>query len=193
MSENLHQSPEHTQNHHETAAEAEKRSKELLENSRQEAARAEGANNNKLREIREQINTHAESKDTRQEKTGDEEPESANAYWFSQEYRSVAYKQILNRTQQHLTKSQKALSKLVHQPTVEKLSDIGGKTVARPSGVLIGSIFSFVSSLAVYAIAKRNGYDMTYSIIMISFLGGFIVGVAVEFAYRAFKSLLARD
>ena len=176
----------------ENSAEHAKKSQELLNHAKHEAHKSEKESSH-IEDLRSQIEKHAKTKDEQESQRKDSEPEVANTYWFSQEYRTVAYKQLLSKTRTHLSRPQKAVSRLIHQPTIEKYSEIGSKTVARPSGVLSGSILSFITSLAVYLVSKRNGYDMTYTIFIISFIGGFIAGVVIELAYRSVRLILSRD
>jgi hypothetical protein len=122
----------------------------------------------------------------------DEDKNTANTYWYSREYREDAFKNILSKAQERLGKPDKLMSKLIHQPIVERVSEVGAKTVARPSGLLIGSIFSFVTTLATYLVARYNGYDMTFSVVLYSFAGGFLIGVVIEYLYKLLKSVVSR-
>lgn len=194
MSEHL-QSQESGKENLLNTSEVKDRNKELLDEAKKEAAEAKNKHQEKLDQIRNEIETEAlASKDMSiAEASSQEEPESANTYWNSQEYRDIAFGQFMNKVRKHLGSSEKIASKILHKPLVEKASEISGKTIARPSGVLAGSIFSFIISLVTFYIAKRNNYDMTYSIFIVSFIGGFIFGVIVEFIYRGIRALLSRD
>lgn len=175
-------------------SEAKKREHELLKDAKEKAESAKNNHTENLKNIREEIEKEAESANkTATAETHQEEPDAANTYWYSREYRDLAFKQLLGKVQAHLSSSEKLASKVMHQPTIEKVSDLGGKTVARPSGVLVGSIFSFVASLLTYLLAKQNGYDMSYSIFIASFVGGFILGIAAEFTFRMARSLMSRN
>lgn len=175
--------------------EAKARQKELLDEARKEAAESKHHHQEKLDEIRREIEKNAETANEARahETKHNDEPEAANTYWNSQEYRDIAFKQLMHKVQKHLSKPEKTVSKILHQPTVERLSEVGSKTVARPSGVLVGSIFSFISSLIVYFISKQYAYDMTYSVFVVSFLGGFMFGIVAEFGYRTIRGVLSRN
>jgi hypothetical protein len=163
---------------------------------REKALRAEHEHANNLANIREKLEKEAvNSQEVRTKKLElhkDSEPEEANTYWHSREYRELAFKQFMGRVRGHLSTSEKLASRVLHQPVVERASEVGSKTVARTSGVLLGSIFSFIISLAVYILSKRYAYDMTYSIFIASFLGGFLLGIIVEFLYKAVRSFTSR-
>jgi hypothetical protein len=174
--------------------EAKRRSQELLDQAKHEAQEAKHHHKENIDELRNEIEKQAATAKEMgaSEAIGQQEPEAANTYWYSSEYRKQAYDQMLRTVRNRLPKRDQLASKLFHQPMVEKASEIGSKTVARPSGVLTGSILSFVSSFVIYFFSKRYGFDMTYSIFIMSFLGGFVLGVAVEFGYKGVKALMAR-
>jgi hypothetical protein len=171
------------------------RQNELLKNSREKAENSKHDHVENLHKIRDQIEKEATSAKemTKSEIKTEGEPDAGNTYWYSKEYRELAFKQLMSKVQGHLSAPEKLASRVLHQPTIEKAAEVGSKTIARPSGVLMGSIFSFVTSLATYYFAKQNGYDMTYGIFLASFVGGFLLGVAIEFSYRGIRSLIARD
>lgn len=109
--------------------------------------------------------------------------------WMSNELRVHGYKETLRKVRKHLSTSEKTLSKVVHQPAVEKMSEIGAKTAFRPSGILVGAILSFSGSLAAYILTKRYGYNLPNSIFSVLFVGGFTIGICGELAYRFSRSL----
>jgi hypothetical protein len=195
MSEKQPHSHEHGAEQQANDVEIKARQKELLDDAKKEALEAKNHNQEKLDEIRSEIEETATSANEMgfAEAQSQAEPEVANTYWNSQEYREIAYKQLMTKVRRHLSGPEKTASKVFHQPTIEKISEVGSKTFARPSGVLVGSIFSFGASLITYFMARQNGYDMTYSIFIMSFLGGFMLGVAVEFAYRGVRALFSRS
>jgi len=187
-----------SQEKQETAAnlhEQHKHQQEILNEAKNEASKAENEHASKIEQIRDLVNEQAAETTGHpsREQTAQDEPEEANTYWYSREYRELAFKQLMNRVRKHMSKPDQAVSKLIHRPGIEKASEIGEKTVARTSGVLVGSIFSFIASLATYYFSRKNGYDMTYSIFIASFIGGFFAGLLIELIYKAVRSLLSRS
>jgi hypothetical protein len=167
--------------------------RERLEKAKHEAHKAavehEKVNINEILEKAKQAaETTVESAPART----DEDQKTANTYWFSKQYRDDSYKQLIGSVQSRLSKSERVVSKLIHQPIVEKVSEIGSRTVARPSGLLFGSISSFLVSMITYVVARRNGYDMTYSVFILSFFGGFLIGIAAEYGYKLVRSVVSR-
>ena len=184
--------------HHEHSAdtgEVKARQHEALRDAKEKAERAKNDHAENLDKIRSQIEKEAPNAKELSvaESNQKDEPDGANTYWYSKEYRELAFKQLMGKVRGHLTTSEKLGSKIIHQPVIEKAAELSGKTIARPSGVLLGSIFSFIASISTYFFAKQNGYDMSYGIFLASFVGGFMLGIVVEFSYRAIKSLTSRD
>jgi len=153
---------ERVKNHHERAAEHAK--KELSEVN--------------LAKLREEAKTHAEVAAKTTEKHQDKEPEATLGTPHT--LKAHAYEQSLKRLQKKLSKPDRALSKVVHNKTVEAISGVGASTVARPSGVLGGSICAFVGSVLLLYMARHYGFRYNYLLLFILFVGGFMLGSLIE-------------
>ena len=101
--------------------------------------------------------------------------------------KALALNQTLKQTRQKLSKPQKAFSKVIHQSQVDAISNITGKTIARPSGLFFGGFFALVGS--VFYLFLSHHYHFTYKYVAFSlfFIGGFIIGLLVEFLGKMFK------
>lgn len=95
--------------------------------------------------------------------------------------RKKAYKDIIRHAQSEMGPAQRAFSKVIHQPVVEKVSGVAGRTVARPNAILFGALFALILSGAVYAVAKYYGYTLSGFEAIGSFVVGWAVGMAVDF------------
>lgn len=102
-------------------------------------------------------------------------------------YREHSGAQAIKRVQKHLKPSERRFSKVIHNPKVEIISDIAGGTFARPSGLLYGGIFSLLSSLSLYLLSKHYGYEYSYFVGILFFVGGFGFGLLVESVAKIFK------
>lgn len=102
--------------------------------------------------------------------------------------KSQAYAQTLQRVQRHLPKTSRVFSKMVHNKTVDAISNVGAQTIARPSGLLGGSICAFIGSLALLYSAKHYGFRYNYLVFALLFVGGFFVGGLLELLVWAFYS-----
>lgn len=76
---------------------------------------------------------------------------------------------------------QRTFSKFIHNPAVEKASEVMGSTVARPNSILSGAIVAFFAVLAVYLIAKHYGYVLSGFETIGAFIVGWLVGALYDF------------
>lgn len=100
-----------------------------------------------------------------------------------------SFNTTMHHVRQKLSKPERTLSKVIHQPVVEKASEVAGKTIARPSGVIGGTVAAFVGLLSVYGIAKFAGFSLTGSEMPILLAGGFALGLFVEWVGKAAHSI----
>ncbi len=75
---------------------------------------------------------------------------------------------------------------MIHNPVVEKTSEVVGATVARPNAILAGALVAFFAVLAVYLTAKHFGYVLSG----FETIGAFIVGWVIGILYDFFKVMI---
>ena len=100
------------------------------------------------------------------------------------ELKADAYQRMLTKTRQQLKAPDRVLSKIIHQPAIEAVSNVAAKTVARPSGILGGSIVALLGSAWLLYAAKHIGFTYNYLAFFFLLLIGFTLGVIGEFAIR---------
>ena len=83
--------------------------------------------------------------------------------------------------QSELPPTQRAFSKLIHSPVVEKTSEFVGGTVARPNAILSGAVVAFFLVLAVYLVAKHYGYLLSGFETIGAFIVGWVIGVLYDY------------
>lgn len=96
----------------------------------------------------------------------------------------------MHHIRKDLRPTERTLSKVIHQPTVEKVSDLAGKTVARPSGVIGATSFGLVGLIFVFGIAKYAGFQLSGSEMPLLLGVGFIAGLLTEWIYKSMRSLV---
>jgi hypothetical protein len=101
--------------------------------------------------------------------------------------RSRAYKQTLGHIQSQMPPTDRATSKFIHNPVVERLSDIASATIARPNAILFGGIFAFVGLVAVYAYARFAGFTLKGSETIVIFATGWIIGMLFDIVKNLFR------
>lgn len=105
----------------------------------------------------------------------------------TKQLKKSAYHKIIKQAQLHLSGSEKNFSKFIHKPSVEKISDVSSKTIARPTSLLFGSIFAFIASLIFYFVSKRSGFEYNYILFSLMFIGGYFVGLIFETIFWLFR------
>lgn len=104
----------------------------------------------------------------------------------SKKERASSYKKHMKTLQAELPPTKRAFSKFIHNPVVEKTSEVVGSTVARPNAILAGAIVAFFAVLAVYLTAKHFGYVLSG----FETIGAFIVGWVLGILYDFFKVMV---
>ena len=87
----------------------------------------------------------------------------------------------MKQVQSELPAPQRAFSKIIHNPVVEKTSEAVGKTIARPNAILAGSVVAFFAVLAVYLIAKNLGYVLSGFETIAAFIVGWLIGILYDY------------
>lgn len=95
--------------------------------------------------------------------------------------REESYKKTIKRVQSELPASSRTFSKIIHNKSVEKISDIAGSTIARPNAILSGSIVAFIMTLLTYAIAKNIGYTLSGFETIAAFIIGWLIGIVYDY------------
>lgn len=114
-----------------------------------------------------------------------EESTKTNSYHYvTKKIKSERYNFTLDHLRKHLSPTNQIFSKLIHKPVVETVSEIGSKTIARPSGILGGGLLALSGGLFIFVIAKKIGFSMPASLFILLFLIGFLIGVLIEFLLK---------
>jgi hypothetical protein len=95
--------------------------------------------------------------------------------------RKTSYKRHMKQFQAELPPAQRAFSKVIHAPVIEKTSEVVGSTIARPNSILAGSIVAFFAVLGVYLISKHFGYTLSGFETIGAFIIGWILGMLYDF------------
>ncbi len=93
-----------------------------------------------------------------------------------------AFKRSLKTVRAKLPAPARAFSKIIHNETVDTISNVGAQTIARPSGVLGGGIVAFAGSLILLYVSKHYGFRYNYLVMIILFVAGFAAGSLIEFS-----------
>lgn len=102
------------------------------------------------------------------------------------------YQITMKRVESKLPGYQRAFSKFIRQDTVDAVSNVAGKTVARPSGIMGAGIFAFVGLTIIYFFANKIGFTLSGTEFILFLLFGWIFGIALEYIYKSIKYLATK-
>ncbi|MDB5179961.1 MAG: hypothetical protein JWN12_593 [Candidatus Saccharibacteria bacterium] len=105
---------------------------------------------------------------------------------ISKKEKTASYKKHMKQVQAELPAPERAFSKIIHAPIIEKTSEFIGGTIARPNAILSGAVVAFFLVLAVYIVAKNLGYVLSG----FETIGAFIIGWIIGILYDYFKVLV---
>lgn len=95
-----------------------------------------------------------------------------------------SYKLTMSKVQSSLPNSGRRFSKLIHNPVMEKASESLEKTIARPSGILGGGLLATIGLLAMVIFAKRNGFELSGSELIVLLVVGWFLGLMIELIWK---------
>ncbi len=101
--------------------------------------------------------------------------------------RSASYKQTMKSIQHDMSGPSRVFSKVIHNKTVDKVSDVLASTVARPNAILSGAVCAFVLVLGVYVLAKYMGFALYGSETIAAFIAGWLIGLLFDLLKTMFK------
>ncbi|PID32527.1 hypothetical protein CR970_00130 [Candidatus Saccharibacteria bacterium] len=141
----------------------------------QQAAAAEKARQKALelaKESREQQLLHDDA-----EQRPEDQPHS---FAMHQELKAGSLATSMRNIQRKLPPASRAFSRFIHDKRVDTVSTIAGNTVARPSGMLGGSLCALLGSLLLAYLTRHYGFPYNYTMFLLFFVGGFLVGLILE-------------
>jgi hypothetical protein len=181
MTEKITHSHEHKHSTHEGDAKSKELHNKQLEALQENAEKARNHHESSIENTREKIKTHAEAnKDKEQKFKHEEHHPNRHPEKTQKQLKDDAYQHTMQRVRSHLSKPEQTLSKLIHQPVVERVSDIAGKTIARPTGVLFSGILTFILTTGILIAIKHYGFAYNYLLFFIVFVLSYLIATSVE-------------
>lgn len=99
-----------------------------------------------------------------------------------------SYKKALNEIRSNLSPGLQVVSRVYHLNIIEKTLNFLAKFLFRPKMILYGVAFSLISQLFLYTIAKKNGYILSGSEAILSYIIGSIFGGLLDIKKHYFKN-----
>jgi len=95
-------------------------------------------------------------------------------------HKKMTYRATMRRVESKLPTYQRTFSKVINNDTVDKVSNIASKTVARPSGLLGGGAVTFIALLVITFYASRYGWEVSGSEFIVFVFAGWATGLVLE-------------
>lgn len=93
----------------------------------------------------------------------------------------------MKTVEDHLTTPQRIFSKVIHNPVIERVSDVASTTIARPNAILSGSIGALLLTGTLYLMARYYGFSLSGSETILTFLAGWLLGLVFDIIKGAFR------
>jgi len=124
---------------------------------------------------------HAESTESQQDKSHDASPERHHRGPISRAERDASFSATMQEVRTHMSAPSRNFSKIIHNKTIEKVSEAAGSTIARPNAILSGAVAAFIVTLAVYLVAKNYGYPLSGFESIGAFIVGWVIGLTYDY------------
>ena len=109
------------------------------------------------------------------------EPTATAVRKVTKKQKDAEYKKTMKAIQSEMNAPSRTFSKVIHNPVVEKTSEVVGSTVARPNAILAGSTTAFIAVAIVYIVAKQYGYVLSGFESIAAFILGWLIGTAFDY------------
>jgi hypothetical protein len=162
---------------------AAERSAELRERAAEQLKHDEKQAEKEVSEARAEANK--EAKAAHEHRPTDQE--TAKDVGASSMSRNASYKQTMDTIQREMSAPSRVFSKVIHNKTVEEVSNVIGATIARPNAILSGAICAFVLVLGLYSLAKYMGFALYGSETIAAFIAGWLIGILFDLLRTIFK------
>lgn len=183
MAEVLHPSHERSNTHEASEAAGERleklKSRESFDESSQEHA---------IEHARKQAELEAVfGKEQGAEHRSGGEPSDPAPRVVTKAHKDEEYAKTMKSVRAQLPRTSRTFSKIIHNPAVEKTSEVVGATIARPNAILTGSFTAFIAVLGVYLLAQYIGFRLSGFETIATFIVGWFVGVAFDLVRSPFR------
>ena len=100
-----------------------------------------------------------------------------SATHITRDNRDDSFDQTMDEIRKRLPRSARPFSRFIHAPSIERISDVLSRTIARPDAILAGGVTAFITILGLYFYAKYAGFALRGSETIIAFAIGWVLGI----------------
>ncbi len=178
MTERLQTNPEQHETPQETleVAEHERLAQERERNAERSAEKDEAAAKKEALEAAAKV-----EKEAKQEREVSPSEKKRDTPASRRAKQKANFNKTMKEAREHMSPTSRAFSKVIHTKTIEKTSEVIGATVARPNAILAGAVTAFALSLLIYLIANHNGYPLSGTETIATFIVGWAIGLLFDY------------
>ncbi len=137
-----------------------------------------------LKHLQERAKAEAQRSDEVTPRTDNETPPPSSVFGVLD---TQTERTVMNRLRKQLPTYDRVFSHIIHAEPIERVSEVAGSTIARPSGILGAGVTACIGLAFVMIVAKRTGFALSGSEFLILIVAGWCLGLLVEFGYRTFR------
>lgn len=108
-------------------------------------------------------------------------------HYITSSVKKGVYKYTMDNVQSHLSPSERRFSKIVHNESVETLSELGASTIGRSSAIVGGGVFMVVGGITLLVMARYFGFSIPLSSLIALYIIGFLGIAVVDHMVKLFK------
>lgn len=113
-------------------------------------------------------------------------------HYITQEVKRSVYTHTIKNVQKQLSIPEQTFSKIVHNSTVETLSEVGANTIARPSAIIGGGLLMVCAGLALLAMARYYGFTIPLSSLLFFYAVGFALLFVIDMISKPMRKRLKK-
>lgn len=160
--------------------ETHQQSRELMALLENEARQSKEDHPGMIEKARDVIEKSAVSKEKTKVDNQESNPNNQSHHYLTKSLKSKQYFKTMESVRQNLRPKEIIASRVIHNSAVESISELSSKTIARPTSVITGSLVALICGVATIVIAKKVGFSLPYSVIIIFYIAGYLVGLLIE-------------
>lgn len=134
------------------------------------------------------IESHAKSKDSLNITHTEKEHHQRPHHYITRSVKLGVYTHTIKRVQSQLKPTERVFSKIIHNDTIETISELGADTVGRSSAILGGGIVMVFAGLGLLLTARYFGFTIPLSSLIVLYVIGFILVFIVDIASKPVKN-----
>lgn len=107
--------------------------------------------------------------------------------YITNKIKTERYNETISQAQPELSAADRFFSKVIHNNFIYELSELVGKTIARPITILISAVLSLIIGVAIMFWGKRIGFDYPNTIFVIIFCISYPLSLVTDLIISAIK------